>query len=124
MDNTVNSSIKGEKLYDLSMINQMCRGNQEMVNKMITVFVTQLPEAVEEIKKAFGEMDLVQIKNTVHRIKPTFTYYGTTRLERKIIQLEAIATEGAVTIEMGAIIMELDEIVNRVVDQLKQTFSN
>ena len=39
MQFTPNSDLSAGKLYDLTLIDKMCRGNQEQVAKMVKVFV-------------------------------------------------------------------------------------
>ncbi|MGG9961976.1 Hpt domain-containing protein [Ferruginibacter sp. SUN106] len=116
--NAVNSP---EKLYELSMIEQLCRGNQEQVIKMISVFIDQVPPSVEEIKIAYGKRDFLAIKKTAHKIKPTLTYYGIALLEKDIRFIEALAeTESAN--ELAIKIKKLDEVITAVAAQMKKDY--
>ena len=38
-----------DKLFDLSYLNQIFQGNQEMVHKIIQLFLEQVPEYIQEM---------------------------------------------------------------------------
>lgn len=111
-----------EKLYDLCMIEQLCRGNQEKVKIMVKVFIDQVPQSVEEIKLAFNKRDFVKIKNVAHRIKPTLSYYAIVKIEKDIQQIERLAKEELATPELELKIKKLDEVINEIVSQMKKDF--
>lgn len=111
-----------EKLYDLCMIEQLCRGNQEKVKIMVKVFIDQVPQSVEEIKLAFNKRDFVKIKNVAHRIKPTLSYYAIVKIEKDIQQIERLAKEELATPELELRIKKLDEVINEIVSQMKKDF--
>jgi HPt (histidine-containing phosphotransfer) domain-containing protein len=115
---TANSA---EKLYELSMIEQLCRGNQEQVIKMITVFIEQVPPSVEEIKMAYSNRDFTAIKKTAHKIKPTLTYYGIAVLEKDIRFIEALAETESIH-ELAVKIKKLDEVITTVAAQMKKDY--
>lgn len=109
-----------EKLYDLCMIDRLCRGNQEKVRRMVEVFVAQTPQSVEEIKKAYVNGDYAVIKSVAHRIKPTLNYYAIVKIEKDVLMIEKLAKEGVATPELDLKIRKLDEVLNSVVKKMKQ----
>ena len=111
-----------KKLYDLSMIDKMCRGNQEQIRKMVEVFIVQISQSVEAIKAAFHKKDLDTVKGLIHKIKPTLTYYGTAKLEKELLFIEALIQEEFPTIELDLKIMRLDYLLIKVVDTMKNDF--
>jgi len=115
-----NADLHTEKLYDLCMIEQLCRGNQEKIKKMVEVFIVQAPKSVEEIKIAFLQGDFAVIKNVAHRIKPTLSYYAIIKIEKDIQQIERLAKEGSNSDELKLKIMKVDDVITRVVEKMKQ----
>lgn len=109
-----------EKLYDLCMIDRLCRGNQEKVKQMVEVFVTQTPQSVEEIKKAYVNGDYAVIKSIAHRIKPTLSYYAIVKIEKDVLMIERLAKEGMANPELDFKIRKLDEVISSVVEKMKQ----
>jgi HPt (histidine-containing phosphotransfer) domain-containing protein len=118
--NTIKAGTGDEKLYDLCMIEKMCRGNQEKVRKVIQVFIVQAPLAVEEIKSAYKKNDFVVIKKAAHQIRPVLSYYFIVKAEKEIHQIEALAEEGLDTGELAVLIERLEAVVTQVVEQMKE----
>jgi len=117
-----NTEIPAEKLYDLSMIEMLCRGDQEKVKKMVKVFIDQIPQSVEEIKSAYNKKDFVIIKHVAHRIKPTLSYYAIVKIEKDVKLIEAMAEEGLATTELELKIKRLEEVATQVVEKMKKDF--
>jgi HPt (histidine-containing phosphotransfer) domain-containing protein len=112
-----------ENLYDLSMIEKLCRGNQVQILKMVEVFTVQLSESVEEIKSAFKKRDLVRINSIIHKIKPTLAYYGTEKIAREILMIEALIEDDFESIELQLKIRRFNGLTTRVVDHIKKDFN-
>ena len=111
-----------EKLYDLCMIEMLCHGNKEQVNKMVRVFIDQVPKSVEEIKTAYSKRDYEVIKKVAHRIKPVLRYYAIIKVEKDMLLIEQWAKEETATKELELKIRNLDTVIIKVVEQLKKNF--
>lgn len=122
-NNLLSTASSGEKLYDLCMIEKFCRGNQEQVNKMLRVFISNVPPSVQEIKDAYNNGDFVGVKKLAHRTKSTLSYYAVVKLERDMRQIEELAGEGHAGEELEQKIDKLDNIVQQIVAQMNQTLS-
>ncbi|MBS1510969.1 MAG: Hpt domain-containing protein [Bacteroidetes bacterium] len=119
MTPNVTAGTNPSKLFDLSMIENFCRGNQEQVKKMIKVFISQVPQSVEAIKLAYSKHNFSTIKNEAHRIKPILSYYAVLTVEHDIKQIESLAASEATGNELESKINNLDEVVTKIVDELK-----
>ncbi|MBI9039872.1 Hpt domain-containing protein [Lutibacter sp.] len=111
------------KLYDLHLIDKMCRGNQEQVKKMVEVFTNEISQSIEEINSAYSENDFLEIKKLVHKIKPTLKYFGTETLEKEILQIEALFTNEIVTSELRLKLISASNLTKEVVDKMKNDFN-
>jgi HPt (histidine-containing phosphotransfer) domain-containing protein len=105
------------------MIKHLCHGNMEKVNKMVSVFIEQIPQAVEEIKSAYDIRDFMTIKKVAHKIKPTLSYYAVVKVEKDIQLIEKMAENELVSVELELMILKLDEVVNLTVEKMKEDFS-
>jgi len=56
--------------YDLSKINEISRGDQAFVSKMISLFVTQLVAFLPELKQAQLNSEFMKIGKIAHQLKP------------------------------------------------------
>jgi HPt (histidine-containing phosphotransfer) domain-containing protein len=118
----MNPETTDEKVYDICMIEQLCHGNQERIKKMVMVFIDQVPKVIAEIKKAYIHGDLVTIRKKAHQVKPTLGYYAIIKIEKDINQVEKLAKAGVEISELGLKIARVDEVVNLVVEKMKQDF--
>lgn len=119
----VNTHSDSEQLYNLTMVDKLCRGKHETVLKMVKVFISQISKSVQEITEASQKNDIEKIKNEIHKVKPTLTYYGTAKIERELGVLEKLVkgTFTAEEIEMN--ITTLNTIITQTVAKMKIDFS-
>jgi len=110
-----------EKLYDLCMIEKVCRGNQEQIKQMIRAFIDQVPKAVEDIKAAYRKNDFDLVKKEAHRIKPVLSIYAVIKIEEDILQIESTAGLLANS-ELELKLNKVDAVVTSIVEQMKKTF--
>jgi len=117
------TNLPSEKLYDLYIIDKMCRGKQQQVLKMIKIFIPQILKSLEEISLAHHKKDLLKIQREIHKLKPTLNYYGTIKIEKELLMLEKQVTANFESNDIEANIKELNKITTQVVDQMKIDFS-
>ena len=118
-----NTNKPEEQLYDLSLIDKMCRGNQKQIEEMIQVFISQISKSIENLKLAGTKNELLKIKTIVHKIKPSFTYYRTVKLKKEVEILEALIL-GA--FEKNLLELKIDTIVElsvQIIHKMKNDFN-
>lgn len=118
-----NTHVEADQLYNLTMIDKMCRGNEDSVKKMVGVFIRQVAQSVEEITNANQKSDLEKIKNEIHKIKPTLSYYGTAKIEKELLALEKLITETSTGQEIEININTLNTIKSQTIAKMKSDFS-
>jgi HPt (histidine-containing phosphotransfer) domain-containing protein len=111
------------KLYDLQLIDKMCRGDAEKIAKMAVVFIDQISQSMQEISTAYAEKDFVKIERLVHKIKPTLSYFGTTSLEKEAIYLEDLLHGKFDPSELESKILNFNTLTKEVVDKMKNDFN-
>ncbi len=109
-----------EKLYDLSKLHEISRGNDSFVQKMISLFTDQAPASVNEIKAALEQNDLPRIRAIAHRIKPSLDNMGINSFHNGIRELEKLAQEGGPIAEIARLVDEMDQVISEVLRQLKE----
>ena len=110
---------KNLPLYSLDKLKQAGRGNEAFVQKMLALFITQMPAAVEEIKAAFAAQDFPKVKATAHRISPILDNLDIVSLKAEIRQIESLALEGRQSVELNNLIDHLDETISKVTVEIK-----
>ena len=111
------------KLYDLQLIDKMCRGDEEKIAKMVAVFIDQISQSMQEISTAYTENDFITIERLVHKIKPTLTYFGTTSLEKEALHLEDLLLNKSELSEIELKILSFNTLIKEVVDKMKNDFN-
>ena len=76
-----------DKLYDLEMLIKLSAGSNEFMIKIIGMFLDQIPDTAQEIKKAFEAADYEKTKALAHKIKATYIQFGVKKLEEDIFLL-------------------------------------
>ena len=115
-----NPAQHAEKLYDLCMIQSLCRGNKAQVKELIQNFIDETPMAVAELKSAYRNNDFLLIKKVAHRIKPVLNYYAVVKIEKEVEKLELQAGEQLVAADLESAIHKVDLVVNEIVSQMQQ----
>lgn len=119
MQTAIHPEINSEKLYDLCMIELLCRGKQEKVKRMVQVFIEEMPKAVEEISLANVHHDFETVRRVAHRIKPTLSYYAIVKIEKDMKQIERLAEQDTPSEELSRLIQKLENLIHDIVHQMK-----
>lgn len=98
------------KHIDLSYLKQLSNGSNEFIAQMISIFMTQTPEALNKIEAHLQKKEWKLIKAHIHKMKPSFAFMG-------IKELEAIALDAEKYCETET---RLDEIP-KLISQIKKT---
>lgn len=103
-DNLAGPVVQAEQdmpLFSLSKLEQISRGDQEFINRMIALFIEQTPQVIAEMNEAIGKNDMVTIKKVAHKIKPMIDSLDILQLTDVIRDLEIAPTESLVnTVEV------------------------
>lgn len=87
---------------------------------MITLFITQAPSSVSEIKEAYAENDFERVKKIAHRLKPSIDNLGIISLKHEIRSIEKNAETLKTSKELEQLISNLETVINEVVITLKK----
>ncbi|WP_395051707.1 PAS domain S-box protein, partial [Flavobacterium sp.] len=113
-----------DKLYNLTSLQNLSRGNNEFVVKMIAIFVEQTTDTIEKSASAISKEDFKEVSRLIHKIKPSVESLGITSIISEIKQLEKIAdkTNDKEQIrELFTIVKEvLEQTVLQLLDHIKK----
>jgi PAS domain S-box-containing protein len=111
---------KADALYDLSKLMEIARGNEMFINKMLQLFIDQVPAAITEVKQALADGDLAKVKSVVHRIKPSIASLGIVCIKEDIRNIELNTTELHAAGQLVKLISKLDAVISEVVIDLEK----
>ena len=111
-----------EKLYDLSSLVEISRGNQSFVKKMVDMFCEQTPKLVDEMLSAFKTNDLEHMGSIAHKMKPSIDNLNISSLKQVIRDIEAAGHEKIEQNTLSAYLKATDSVIKKVVTMMKEEF--
>lgn len=112
-----------KELYNLTMVIEMCRGNQDLVLQLIKVFIQEISKSVEQLIVASEEVNIGKIKEEIHKVKPTLTYFGTGEIRNELLNLESLVRRNSPVYELVESIYAINRITKLSVTKIKKDFS-
>lgn len=76
------------KHIDLSYLKQLSNGSNEFIAQMISIFMTQTPEAIELLYSYMQKKEWKLLKGVIHKMKPSFAFMGIKDMESVAILAE------------------------------------
>lgn len=113
-------SMNKETAYDLTVVKNITKGNQEAFNKMILVFIEKSNEEMNNLKAAFSSKNWVMVTNTAHKMKPALAYMGMKELEQEVNNLYYISKSQPDETILKNIIASVEIKLNNVCERLKK----
>lgn len=83
----MNTSNQGQ-LFDLSYLNQVFQGNQEMIHNIIQLFLEQVPQYIKEMEDCVVRNDLISLHPLAHKAKSSIAMLGLRSMEERIVEIE------------------------------------
>ena len=76
------------KHIDLTYLKQLSNGSNEFIGQMISIFMVQTPEALDQLDNYLKEKNWKLLKGVAHKMKPSFSFMGIKELESIIAMIE------------------------------------
>ena len=103
--------------YNLSKVYALSDNDTEFVNQILKLFVTEIPEDLQQVKEGIKKKDHKHAYSYAHKIKPTLDLMGLNVAFEEILQVEAWAkSEG----KKKEIIETFRSIKKQVSDAVKE----
>ena len=117
VEDEINKEIKQDKpLYDLGQLQQMSRGNEQFVDKMVKLFISLAKDNIQIFEQSLNNNDINTITKTAHKIKPSIDQMGIESLKEVIRKVENYNIESGskeeLIINIGIIIRVLRLVIN------------
>lgn len=107
------------KLYDLSAIQKISRGNDEFVEKMISIFIDIVEENTVLLEESLEKDNIEAVNKIAHKLKPSIDQMGITSLEDPVRTIEKYDIQTGTKDELKELITYLNRILSLVVSELK-----
>jgi len=109
--------------YNLSKVYELSDNDPEFVNQIITLFVTEVPQDVAQIKLGVKTKDHKLAYSFAHKIKPTLDLLGMTNAYEEILQIEAWTKREGKRKEIRDVFDSVEEQVEKAVKEIKKDFN-
>lgn len=97
------------KYTDLSYLRKQTKGNQELMKKMITLYLKQTPELLNTIKEGTEVKDWVTVNTAVHKMIPSFWMMGIDPVFEKMSKtLQEHTSKNEFTEEIPQLVLQLE----------------
>ncbi|GMN11681.1 hypothetical protein MTsPCn9_28640 [Croceitalea sp. MTPC9] len=77
-------------IYSLDKINEMAEGDQDFVISVISVFLEEVPEDLQNLENAISEKNFEQVYKMAHKIKPNVDLLGMEQTRATALEIETL----------------------------------
>ncbi len=112
-----------EKLYDLTMVNELARGNQEFILNLAKIFIDTVPPTAKEMTEACEQKKWEQMGKLAHKLKSTIDTLNIASLKDDIRAIEKNGKEQKNLDITPVMVEKADMVIRQVSEQLKAEFN-
>ena len=108
--------------YNLSKVYALSDNDAEFVTQILKLFVTEIPEDLQQVKEGIKKKDHKHAYSYAHKIKPTLDLMGLNVAFEEILQVEAWAKSGGKKKEIIETFRSIKKQVNDAVKEINKDF--
>lgn len=108
-----------EKLYDLTLVNQVAKGNTALLEKLCRTFITSASESLAELQTATAEDNIESIHKAAHKLKSTIEAMNVREATTLVKLIEKSARLQVNTEEIPDMVQQAAVIIHDTITQLK-----
>ena len=108
--------------YNLSKVYALSDNDPEFVNQVVTLFVTEVPQDLLQIKLGIKTKDHKLAYSYAHKIKPTLDLLGMTMAFEEILQIEAWAKREGRRKEINDTFDSVESQIEKAVKEIKKDY--
>ena len=106
-------------LYNLSYLEEISRGDNEFLIKILELFIEQIPESAEKINMAYEKGDMDTIKTVAHSMVSSIETLSITPLKNAIREIEKLAIQHSAGAAMEPLLKQVSDILPKLITQIK-----
>ena len=120
---TCSNTNSSDKLYDLTILQNVGRGNNEFVEKMINLFISETPAKLIAMEQSYRLHDFKSMAEIAHQIKPVLDNLGVFSLKEPIRLIETMAQKAPNHTDMPLLLSKMITTLSLVIDALQNEIS-
>ena len=109
-------------IYNLDKINEMAEGDEAFINSVISVFLEEVPQDLEDLETALDQQNHERVYKLAHKIKPNVDLLGMEQTRAVALQVETLGKNNASMDEIRKVFPMLKKDIYQVVAELHKDF--
>lgn len=109
--------------YNLSRIKAFIGQDQEMMKKMVDIFLENTPNMLSKIQKGMEAQDLKSVSFYAHKLKSSIDNFSISTLEQDIRDIEKFAKEKINLDQLPQLVHKLIRELNKTMAEIKSDFN-
>jgi len=105
--------------YNLSKLDEMSRGNQDFVQKMLHLFVDTVPDSLNKMNEMLNNEDIEGVKKIIHRIKPSLINMRIGILTEDIVEIENFDQKEKPIHLLSKLVNNVTLVLNEVIQNIQ-----
>lgn len=110
--------MSNERVTDLSYLQDIAMGDQEIVIETTEAFLDDAPQLLDQIHSHFANQEWEKLHKQAHKIKPSLQYMGMNRAWELIKDIEEQAKTENISDDLEGKIEEFDDLCSRGMNEL------
>lgn len=111
-------------IYNLDKINEMADGDQDFINSVISVFLEEVPQDLQDLETAIENKDYEVVYKMAHKIKPNVDLLGMEQTRATALEIETLGKSPDDNIDqIEERFPMLKKDIHQVISELEKDFS-
>ena len=110
-------------IYNLDKINEMAEGDEEFINSVVSVFLEEVPEDLDQLEKSIAQKNYESVYQLAHKIKPNVDLLGMEQARATALEIETLGKSSANSAKIEELFPRLKKDIQQVVSELKNDFN-
>lgn len=115
-------TMEKEALFNMAFVHQITGGNPVFMKDLASIFVKTIPANAAEMKAACINGDYDAMGKIAHKIKPTIDSMQMVSIKQDIRTIEQNGKAGICSPETEQMVYKVEEVINKVAEQLSIQF--
>ncbi len=100
----------------------MADGDQDFINSVISVFLEEVPQDLQDLERAISENDYENIYKLAHKIKPNVDLLGMEQARAAALEIETLGKNAENSEQVARKFPLLKKDIHQVITELKNDF--
>ncbi|NNC60906.1 MAG: Hpt domain-containing protein [Flavobacteriaceae bacterium] len=109
-------------IYSLDKLNEMADGDNDFVLSVITVFLEEVPQDLEDLEKALDKGDYENVYKLAHKIKPNVDILGMEQTRAIALEIETLGKDEKNKDLIEEKFPALKKDIHQVIGELRKDF--